>query len=318
MSQRSHPAGRATPPGQPPRIAVVGSCNIDIVAYADRLPAPGETVRGQRLLQVPGGKGANQAVAAAKAGGAVTMIGAVGDDVFGREIRADLREAGVDVTGLRVAAQPTGAAQIMVDAAGDNAIVVIPGANGEVTELTAADRQAIATSDVLLLQLELPEVAVIAAAATAHRAGVRVVLTPAPVRPLPASLLELTDLLVPNRHEAQQLSGRTDVPDALAALLAQVPAVVITLGGDGCRYGDRAGTAITVPAREVHAVDTTAAGDAFTGALAVSLAEGHAPAEALAWATAAAALSVQREGAARSMPDRAQIDAFARASGARS
>jgi ribokinase len=305
-----------TRPGPPPRIAVVGSCNMDIVAYADRLPAPGETVRGQRLLQVPGGKGANQAVAAARAGGAVTMMGAVGDDMFGHELRASLREAGVDITGLRVAAPPTGTAHIVVGAAGDNAIVIIPGANAEFTELTAADGQAIARSDVLLLQLELPEVAVTAAAAAARRAGVTVVLTPAPARRLPASLLELIDLLVPNRHEARQLTGLADVPGALQALLGLVPAAVITLGADGCSYADRAGNRIAIPAPEVRAVDTTAAGDAFTGALAVSLAEGRPPADALAWATSAAGLSVQREGAARSMPGRAEIDAFARAHGA--
>jgi ribokinase len=304
-----------TRPGLPPRIAVVGSCNMDLVAYADRLPAPGETVRGHRLLQAPGGKGANQAVAAARAGGAVTMIGAVGDDMYGHELRASLREADVDVTGLRVSAQPTGTAHIMVDAAGDNSIVIIPGANAEFTELTAADRQAIARSDVLLLQLELPEVAVTAAAAAARRAGVRVMLTPAPVRPLPASLLELIDLLVPNRHEARQLTGQAGVPGALQALLGLVPAAVITLGADGCSYADRGGNRIAVPAPQVRAVDTTAAGDAFTGALAVSLAEGHAPADALAWASSAAGLSVQREGAARSMPDRAEIDALARADG---
>jgi ribokinase len=294
------------------RVAVVGSCNMDVVAYADRLPAAGETVLGHRLLQAPGGKGANQAVAASLAGGTVSMIGAVGADAFGEQVRASLKHAGVDVTGLRAAAQPTGTAHITVDRAGDNAIVVIPGANAEVTELTEADRRVLAGSDVLLVQLELPESVVAEAAEAAHRAGATVLLTPAPVRPLAAGLLELTDLLVPNRQEAEQLTGRTEVPAALDVLLGQVPAAVITLGADGCCYGDRAGTRLRIAAPSVRAVDTTAAGDTFTGALAVALGEGWVPAEALAWATRAAALSVQRAGAAGSMPDRAQIDAFAR------
>jgi ribokinase len=295
----------------PTRVTVVGSCNMDIVAYADRLPAAGETVRGNRLLQAPGGKGANQAVAASLAGGTVSMIGAVGDDAFGEQIRASLRHAGVDVTGLRVAAQPTGTAHITVDQAGDNTIVVIPGANAEVTELTEADRRALAHSDVLLIQLELPEPAVAAAARIAQQAGTMVLLTPAPVRPLPAGLLALTDLLVPNRREAEQLTGLTEVPAALEALLGRVPAVAVTLGAGGCCYGDRAGRRLRIAAPSVRAVDTTAAGDTFTGALAVALGEGRAPDDALAWATSAAAVSVQRAGAARSMPDRAQIDAFA-------
>jgi ribokinase len=299
--------------GAPPRIAVVGSCNFDSVVYADRLPAAGETVQGQRLLQVPGGKGANQAIAAARAGGAVTMIGAVGADASGGLVRANLQEAGVDVGGLRTTSRPTGTAHIMVDSSGSNAIVIIAGANAEMTDLTGADREVIARSDVLLLQLELPMSAVIAAAAAAHQAGTLVILTPAPVRPLPAGLLDHVDLLVPNEPETRQLTGLTTVPAALAALLARVPEVAITLGADGCSYGQRAGYRIGVRAPAVPVVDTTAAGDTFAGALAVSLAEGNAPPDALTWATSAAALSVQLSGASPSMPHRPQIDAFARA-----
>jgi len=299
--------------GRPPRIAVVGSCNLDSVVYADRLPAAGETVQGQRLLEVPGGKGANQAIAAARAGGTVTMIGAVGDDAAGASVRASLREAGVDVSRLRTTSQRTGTAHIMVDSAGSNAIVIIAGANAEMADLTEADREVIAGSDVLLLQLELPMPALTAAAARAHRAGIRVILTPAPVRPLPAGLLGHVDLLVPNEAEARQLTGLTTVPAALEALLGRVPEVVVTLGADGCSYGQRAGYRAGVRAPVVPVVDTTAAGDTFAGALAVSLAEGNAPPEALSWATSAAALSVQHAGASPSMPHRAQIDAFARA-----
>ena len=299
------------PAGAAARIAVVGSCNMDIVAFAPHLPAPGETVTGQRLLQVPGGKGANQAVAAARAGGDVVMIGAVGDDAFGGLVRASLQEAGVNVSGLRVGPQPTGTAHITVDSAGSNTIVVIPGANAAVVDLTDADRDAIGNSDVLLLQLELPQAVVTAAAVVAHRAGTTVLLTPAPVRPLPAELLALIDLLVPNEHEASQLTGRADAQDALDSLLAQVPAVVVTLGAAGCSYRRRAGAPIRVGAPAVPVVDTTAAGDTFTGALAVALAEGKTVPGALRWATSAAGLSVQHEGAATSMPRREQIDAFA-------
>jgi ribokinase len=142
--------------GSRPRIAVVGSCNLDTVVYTGRLPAAGETVAGHRVLQVPGGKGANQAIAVARAGAAVTMIGAVGDDAAGADLRAALQEAGADTAGLRVSSAPTGSAHITVDSSGANAIVIVAGANAEVTALTHADQDVIARSDVLLLQLELP------------------------------------------------------------------------------------------------------------------------------------------------------------------
>jgi len=298
--------------GRRAAVAVVGSCNMDFAVFADRLPAAGETVTGRSLLTAPGGKGANQAIAAARAGGQVRMIGAVGDDAAGAQVRACLDRAGADVTALRTVPEPTGSAHITVDAAGTNSIVVIPGANASVTELTAADRAVIAVSDVLLLQLELPVTVVTAAAAAGGPAGPLVVLTPAPApaRPLPRQLLDLVGLLVANEHEARQLAGGGG--DALTALLALAPAVVITLGAAGCRYGRRDGTRISMPAPAVAAVDTTAAGDTFTGALAVALAEGRPAADALRWATSAAALCVQQPGAAGSMPGRAEIDALAR------
>ncbi len=307
------------------RIAVVGSCNIDITAYAGRLPAAGETLVGRAVRQAPGGKGANQAVAAARAGAQVTMIGAVGDDAFGAEVRDCLAQAGADVSRLRTVPGPTGSAHITVDTAGANTIVVIPGANSSVEDLTTADRDAIAASDILLLQLELPAGVVAAAAAAARQAGVLTVLTPAPVQPLPSGLLSQVDLLVPNEREAVQLvegqpaegqpAGGPDRPDALAALLRLVPAVVITLGAAGCRYGRRDGTRIEVAAPVVPVADTTAAGDTFTGALAVALAEGRPEADALGWATSAAALCVQQAGAAGAIPRREQIDALARSLG---
>jgi ribokinase len=293
------------------RIVVLGSANMDLVAYVAVAPARGETVFGREFRTVPGGKGANQAIAAARAGGDVAMIGAVGDDAFGVQLRATLAESGVDTALLRTVPGPTGIAHIVVDDQGGNAIVVVPSANGTVVALEPADLEVLAGSDALLLQLELPLGAVLAGAAAGRAAGVRVVLTPAPAQPLPDELLADVDLLVPNEHEAAAVTGLDTPDDALAALLERVPEVVITLGSAGCLYGARGAAPVRVPAVRVQAVDTTAAGDTFVGALAVALAEGRAPAAALGWASAAAALSVQRLGASSSMPARAEITALA-------
>ncbi|MFE9488693.1 ribokinase [Streptomyces sp. NPDC006641] len=290
-------------------IAVLGSTNMDLVAYVDRAPERGETVTGRELRTVPGGKGANQAVAAARAGGEVTMIGAVGDDEYGRELRSTLEHAGVDTDLLHTAEGPSGTAHIVVDDVGANSIVVIPGANGTVTALGPGEMAAIAGAELLLLQLELPLSAVIEGARTAHAQGVRTILTPSPVQPLPSELLDCVDLLIPNEHEATALSGFTDPHAAARHLLGQVPAVVITLGAKGCLYAARGGEPVLFPAPEVTAVDTTGAGDTFVGTLAVALGERRPVPEALAWASAAAALCVQRPGASTSMPYRTEIDA---------
>ncbi|MFD8551795.1 ribokinase [Streptomyces fradiae] len=300
---------RSTP--APPRIAVLGSTNMDLVAYVPRAPRLGETVTGRAFRTVPGGKGANQAVAAARAGARVSMLGAVGSDDLGPRLRAALAESGVDTTLLRTADGPSGTAHIVVDDDGGNAIVVVPGANASVTGLTPEDEARIAAADALLLQLELPLDAVIAGARAARRHGVRTVLTPAPARPLPRELLALVDLLVPNEHEANALSGAADPRAAADGLLRDVPEVVVTLGAAGSLYAARGARPVTVPSRPVRAVDTTAAGDTFTGALAVALAEGRPVPDALAWASAAAALSVGRAGASSSMPYREEIDALA-------
>lgn len=292
-------------------IAVFGSVNMDLVAYAATAPRRGETVSGREFRTVPGGKGANQAVAAARAGGAVSMIGAVGADAFGRELRAALDDAGVDTAGLRTAAGASGTAHIVVDDDGGNSIVVVPGANGTVTALADGDEERIAAAGTLLLQLELPMDGVVAAAESARTSGGRTVLTPAPARPLPDRLLAATDLLVPNEHEAAALTGKSDPHEAAAALLERVPEVVITLGGAGSLYAARDGDPVTVPARPVRAVDTTAAGDTYVGALCVAYAEGRPMPAAMAWAAAAAALAVQRPGASSSMPARAEIDRLA-------
>lgn len=295
-----------------PRIAVLGSANMDLVAYVPVAPRRGETVTGREFRTVPGGKGANQAIAAAKAGAAVRFFGAVGDDAFGAELAATLRSAGCDTSRLRTAPGPTGTAHIVVDDEGGNSIVVVPGANGTVTTVDDADVAALAGCDALLLQLELPMPGVLAGARAAHRAGIPVTLTPAPAVPLPDELLDAVDLLVPNQHEAAALTGEPDPAKAAELLLARVGEVVVTLGEAGSLYLRRGAAPLRVPARPVSAVDTTAAGDAFCGALAVARAEGRPARAALEFASAAAALSVQRAGASPSMARRDEIDALVR------
>ncbi|MEU8106301.1 ribokinase [Nonomuraea muscovyensis] len=290
-------------------ISVFGSANMDLVAYVAQAPKQGETVTGRAFRTIPGGKGANQAIAAARAGAEVTFLGAVGDDGFGAEIRDTLAVAGVNVEHLRRVPGPSGIAHIVVDDAGGNSIIVVPGANGAVTAPDAADRAVIAASRAVLLQLELPLDAVTGAARAAKEAGVPAILTPAPARSLPDELLDAVTLIVPNEHEAAAVTGRNEPEAALEALLERVPEAVITLGSDGALYGSRSGERLRVPAVRVAAVDTTAAGDTFAGALAVARSEGLSAAEALRFASVAAALSVQRQGASTSMPARAEIDA---------
>ncbi|MGW0774242.1 ribokinase [Streptomyces sp. NPDC002835] len=290
-------------------IVVLGSTNMDLVAFVAHAPQRGETVTGREFRTIPGGKGANQAVAASRAGGEVAMIGAIGSDPFGQQLRHTLESCGIDTDLLRTAEGPSGTAHIVVDDEGGNAIVVIPGANGTVTSLAPGEEALIAGGDTLLLQLELPLSAVLDGAEAARRHGVRTVLTPSPAQPLPPELLAATDLLVPNEHEAATLTGVADPHSAAQELLRQVPEVVITLGAAGCLYAARGSEPITVPAPSVTAVDTTAAGDTFVGALAVALGEKKPVAQCLAWASTAAALSVQRPGASSSMPYRSEIDA---------
>ena len=248
------------------RVVVVGSANMDLVVRTPALPRPGETVLGGDFVTVPGGKGANQAVAVARAGAECVFIGAVGDDEFGERLRAGLADAGVDVSRVRRVPGPSGVALIAVDAAGENSIVVAPGANAALDGLEPADIAAIAGADVLLCQLEVPLKAVLAATRAAQRGNTFVVLNAAPVRPLPAELLSTVDLLVVNKQEA----------DSLGDLWELVPRAVVTLGADGAEYTDRDGQRLHVPAPRVEVVNTTGAGDAFTGTLAVAWAN-HLP-----------------------------------------
>ncbi len=292
------------------QIAVLGSANMDLVVTVDRAPGRGETVHGSAFHTVPGGKGANQALAAARAGGTVSFGGAVGADAYGEQIRSLLAGEGVDVSGLVTAADATGTAHITVDASGANSIVVVPGANATVRSLTDAHRSAIAHADVLLLQLELPMAAVVEAARFARSSGVATVLTPSPVVALSDDLLDATDLIVANEHEVVALAGGVE-PIAAAHLLARAGRdVLVTLGAAGVVYVQAGAPALSVPAFPVEVVDTTAAGDTFVGAFAVVRADGADLADALRWASAAAALAVQRLGASASMPRRAEIDAF--------
>jgi ribokinase len=296
------------------KIVVIGSTNTDMVIKSERIPAPGETILGGRFLMNPGGKGANQAVAAARLGGDVTFVAKVGDDLFGREAKALLAKEGID-TGyvLTDPAEPSGVALIMVDARGENCIAVAPGANGA---LTPADllpvRDAIEHADLLLMQLETPIATVTCAAQWAAAKGVPVVLDPAPACDLPAALLKSLHLITPNESEAERLTGIevTSVASAEAAaieLCAQgVAQVVVTMGARGAFvYANGHGT--LVPACEAQAVDTTGAGDVFNGALAVALTEGAPLAEAVRFATRAASIAVTRLGAQASAPRRDEL-----------
>lgn len=295
------------------RIVVAGSANMDLVGLAERLPLPGETVLGDDFVMTPGGKGANQAIAAARAGGECALLGAIGSDAFGVTIKARLNASGVDTAGLRTSYGSSGVAVIMVDRAGENSILVSPGANSTFAGLSAAEEAVIAGSDVLLCQLEIPVETVIAAARAARAGGTRFILNAAPARSLPQELLDLIDLLVVNEGEAATITGSAD-PD-LPTLLDLVPRVVLTLGGNGSWYADRDGRDERIPACAVDVVDTTAAGDAFTGALAVAWGEGREIVEAVRWANAAGAACVTKVGASNSLPVRADIDALALSSG---
>ncbi|HET6698825.1 MAG TPA: ribokinase [Nocardioidaceae bacterium] len=290
------------------KVCVLGSANMDLVVQVARAPALGETVSGHAFEQVVGGKGVNQALAAARAGADVTMLGAVGDDAHGAAVRRLLASQGVDVDGLGIVEVRTGTAHITVDGHGRNSIVVVPGANGAVGGLTERRRAAIEAADVLLLQLELPIEVVVEAALHARTVGTRVVLTPAPVVPVPDQLLGALDLLVPNEHEAALLTATDSAAESARALVSRgVDAAAVTRGEEGVYYLDQHGE-LAVPARRVPVIDTTGAGDTFVGCLAVAVAEGRPMPEALRWATTAAALSVQRFGASTSMPERDRID----------
>ena len=292
-------------------IVVVGSINMDLVVRAPRHPLPGETILGSDFRTFPGGKGANQAVAAARLGGDVTMIGRVGSDEFGDTLRGTLEKDNVDTSYvLRTEGVSSGVALITVSDAGQNNIVVVPGSNGK---LSPADihgsREAIEGAQVVLLQLEIPLDTVEEAVRTAKQAGATVILNPAPAQALPADLLAQVDILTPNESELSLLTGTDAVDFEEARRKLGMKSLIVTLGSNGVQVIEPRGTR-HIAAHAVKAVDTTAAGDAFVGALAVALTQGMDLFEAAEWGNAAAAISVTRAGAQPSLPTRAEVEAI--------
>ncbi len=278
-------------------VCVLGSANLDLVATVPRLPGPGETVGGTAYHEYPGGKGLNQAVAAARAGARTAFVGAVGNDGAGDALLAVMAADGIDASRVQKVDEPTGRALIGVAESGENSIIVVPGANATVGTVPAA------TAAVLLAQLEVPLHAVRAAFGLARAAGTVTVLNPAPAQPLDEETLRLCDLVVPNEHELQLLGG---VP-RLLALGAR--AVVVTLGARGAELHTSDGVQVIAPFA-VSPVDTTAAGDSFCGALCARVAAGDPLPTALRFAAAAGALCTTRAGAVPSIPRRAEIEAL--------
>jgi len=300
--------------GDPPGVAIVGSYNTGYVAEVPRLPVPGETVTATNYEAVPGGKGSNQAVAAARLGADARFVGCLGKDRRAETARELWDREGVDASNVAAVDADTGLGIVLVEEDGENEIVVAPGANDELgRERVRAAADAIGGCDVLLTQLETPDEAVAAAVEIAADRGLDVVLNPAPARELPTELLERVDVLTPNETEARTLVGRPpdgDVaPETLSAELRElgVGTVVLTLGEDGALVDD--GTArVPVPAPDVDVVDTTGAGDAFNGAFAVALAEGAAPEAAARFGCAAGAASVSTFDVIPSLPSRSELD----------
>jgi len=294
------------------KVAVVGSANADLVLDIDHRPAPGETILGSDVVVTPGGKGANQAVAAGRLGGDVTFVGCLGEDGNGRLLRASLADAGVNLSGLRQVDAPTGIAIIMVTPDGENSIIVAPGANRHVTPGMLDEADQWREAAVVVLQLEIPLESVTKVATEARG---RVVLNTAPAAELPAEVIALADPLVANESEAHFLLGDQGGDGVALAerLLGLGPrSVVLTLGPAGSVVAERTGDGVRtaeVPAQRVTAVDTTGAGDSFVGAMALRLSEGDGLPDAVRFATSVAAVSVGRRGAQDSFPTMSELEA---------
>lgn len=295
------------------KILVIGSSNTDMTIKGERLPVPGETVTGGIFYMGPGGKGANQAVAAQRMGGQVTFICKVGNDIFGDNALEGYKKEGIDISHVMRSSLASGTALILVDESGENCISVASGANGDITP---ADIDSVAdvirSAGFLILQLEIPVESVLRAAKIAHEAGVYVILNPAPACELPTELFKYIDLMTPNRTEAQTLSGCPVTDDASLAVAVDklrgygVKDFVVTLGSKGSLVF-KGGKTEMIPSLKVKAVDATAAGDTFCGALCVGLSEGLDLTEAAKFATKASAITVQRMGAQASIPTRDEI-----------
>ncbi|MBW4506014.1 MAG: ribokinase [Scytonematopsis contorta HA4267-MV1] len=299
-------------------IIVFGSINQDLVATTPRLPKPGETLLGHNFFTAPGGKGANQAVAAARLGILTQMVGRVGKDNFGTELLNNLQASGVDTENVFLdETVNSGVAVITVDDAGENNIIVVPGANGQVNqEDVERVSYLLPTAKALLLQLEIPMLVVLSAAKAADNAGVRVILDPAPAQStLPDELYSLIDIITPNEIEAAQLvgfpvDGEESAKKAASILLEKgVKCVIVKLGAKGVICSTKQET-FFVPAFPVQAVDTTAAGDAFNGGLAAALSNGLSLYNCVVWGAAAGALAATKQGAQPSLPDRVTFDEF--------
>ncbi len=293
------------------KIAVFGSVNMDLVTRVSRFPRPGETIRGLSFSRIPGGKGANQAVAAAKLGGDVSFYGLIGDDGVGEGLYQNLKDHGVNPSAVETRPGPSGVALIQVNEGGENQIVIIPGANGEVdADYVDSNLEDIVKADVLLLQLEVPLDTI------AYLLGLleetsedtpEVILDPAPAEDLRKLPLSAVDMLTPNEGELEALFPDKDPGRTVDNLIRQgVRGVLVTRGGDGVSYHDANGNP-TFPSFTVEPVDTTAAGDAFTGGLGVALGEGWPIKESILFASAAGAISTTREGAQPSLPQRADV-----------
>jgi ribokinase len=298
-------------------IVVAGSLNMDLVVSVARMPQPGETVTSRDFQTIPGGKGANQAAAAALLGGRVAMIGRVGRDAFGPALIENLNRQGVDTDHVRLdGSAATGTAMILVDETGQNSIVIAAGANGCVgrEDMDRANRM-LRHAQYLLLQFEVPLDTVHYAADKAHRYGLKVILNPAPAHPIPPQFLSRVDYLVPNESEASLLSGvrvhdLASAEEAARRLHEQgVPVVILTLGDKGALLVT-AGKVGYIPAESVEVVDTTAAGDAFIGGLVLALLQGHPLEEAVRYATCAGTLAVTRFGAQTSLPSAHEVQAL--------
>lgn len=291
------------------KIIVIGSSNTDMVIKAAKIPVPGETVLGGEFKMGPGGKGANQAVAAARLGGDVTFICKVGNDLFGENAIKGYKKDGIDTSSVLYSEKPSGTALIMVDEGGENIISVAPGANGDFTpEDVEKVADVIRKADYVVFQLEIPVDTVLAAAKIASEAGAYVILNPAPACKLPSELFKYISLVTPNQTEIAILTGIDgDIEAGMTRLNEMgVKDVILTLGSKGSAIWDGKKAEI-VPAQKVKAVDTTAAGDTFCGALCVALSEGKTKKEAVEFATKASALTVQKMGAQESIPYRKDI-----------